>query len=196
MHGKDVGVRPFGGTKLATMGLLVALALGTGAATAGAGVRAHGGNGGHPVDARCKQPSHRTKWFCQPPTTTATTSTTMTTLGPASPPPSTVPPSVPTSPAPALVADDDGESFVALAPLSGSPPPAVIPELPPFTDVPGFELPGLDNLLDEGPGGVPLAVAVAIAAAGLATIVLVLRGTFGRGAPLPVADDGESLKFR
>jgi hypothetical protein len=183
------------------MTLLVALALGAGASIAAAEVRTQGGgsqgHGGHPVEDRCKQPSHVTKWYCQPATTTPTTNKPVTASA--------------VNPAPTAVVDDlvdptgSGDSFVALSTPPESPPPAVVselppftdvPELPPFTDVPGFDLPGFDDLLDEGPGGVPFAMALVIAVAGIATIGLVLRGTFGRSPSLPVTDDGESLKFR
>jgi hypothetical protein len=184
------------------MTLLVALALGTGASIAAAEVRTQGGrsqgHGGHPVENRCKQPSHATKWYCQPATTTPTTNKP-TTIQPTTNQPVTA---LAVNPVPTVVVDDSvdptgsGDLLVALSTPPESPPPAVVPEAPPFTGVPGFELPGFDDLLDEGPGGVPLAMALVIAVAGIATIGLVLRGTFGRSPSLPVTDDGESLKFR
>jgi hypothetical protein len=48
----------------------------------------------------------------------------------------------------------------------------------------------------DGPGGVPLSMVLVVAAAGFATVLLVLRGALGRGrAHLAPADEGETIGF-
>jgi len=211
-------VRPFGGRRLAAFALIIAIGVGIGAAMASADVRANGsgpspggGPGGGWVDARCKQPLHADKWYCMPPTTTTTRPTTTTTRKPGVqgmttttvPPPPTSPTApttgaTPTSPpgpkAPVVVSnngdaqdstdDPGGDGLVALPPLT-----------PPVSAPPIATIPGAEELFGGGEG-VPLSMALVIAVAGLATVALVLRGTFGRGAPLPGAEESDTLKFR
>ncbi|MEX0664085.1 MAG: hypothetical protein WD598_04855 [Acidimicrobiia bacterium] len=74
-------------------------------------------------------------------------------------------------------------------------PPAAAPNLPAFIDIPGVNIPGINGLFDDDPGDLPLLMALLIAVAGLATVALVLRGTFGRSPHLPVVDETASLKF-
>ena len=141
------------------------------------------------------------------PSTTTTTKpgvqgTTTTTLAPPAPPPTdpVLPPpsSGPVVNAPSPVAngepsdgggssppDEGDDTLVALPPLTT--PDAA----PPISPIPGAE-----ELFGDGEG-VPLSMALVIAVAGLATVALVLRGTFGRGRmPLPVAEESDTLKFR
>ncbi|MEX2267434.1 MAG: hypothetical protein WEA75_01975 [Acidimicrobiia bacterium] len=78
--------------------------------------------------------------------------------------------------------------------------PAAAPNLPAFIDIPGVNIPGvnipgINGLFDDDPGDLPLSMALLIAVAGLATVALVLRGTFGRSPHLPVVDETASLKF-
>jgi hypothetical protein len=67
-----------------------------------------------------------------------------------------------------------------------------VPEAtPPLSPIPGAE-----GLFGDGEG-VPWSMTLVITMAGLATVALVLRGTFGRGrASLPAIEESDTLPFR
>jgi hypothetical protein len=58
------------------------------------------------------------------------------------------------------------------------------------------DIPGVRSLFDDDSGGVPLSMALVIAVSGLATVALVLRGTFGRGPQVSAVHEADYLKFR
>ncbi len=143
-----------------------------------------------------------TKPIPKPPTTTTTKP-----APPIAPPPGsapsagaaavTEPESPPTLPAPEPVVAESAPDRGTSAPAA---PAAPRPTIPPFVPAPSRapigSLPGVGRFFAD-PTSIPFSMAVVIGLAGLATMGLVLRGTFGRRrTPMIPTDEGESLKFR